>query len=42
MAEELPFLAADRPWERSGAVVLGTADLLDDPTREAVVATLER
>ena len=28
MAEELPFLAADRPWERAGLVVAGTPPVL--------------
>jgi hypothetical protein len=38
MAEELPFLAADRPWERAAFVVAGTSDLVHDPATEVVVA----
>lgn len=38
MAEELPFLAADRPWERAGLVVAGTPPLAHDPRTELVVA----
>jgi hypothetical protein len=38
MAEEGPFLAADRPWERAGLVVAGTPGLRYDPATELVVA----
>ena len=38
MAEELPFLAADRPWERAGLVVAGTPPLAHAPRTELVVA----
>ncbi|HEX4214246.1 MAG TPA: hypothetical protein VIA06_13085 [Candidatus Dormibacteraeota bacterium] len=38
MGEELPFLAADRPWERAGLIVSGTPDLPHDPSSEVVVA----
>jgi hypothetical protein len=37
-AEEIPFLAADRPWERADLVVHGTPDVPYDPERELVVA----
>ena len=37
-AEERPFLAADRPWERAVLAVCGTPALLCDPDREVVVA----
>lgn len=39
-AEEVPFLAADRPWERADLVVCGTAQLCSvpyDPGTEALV-----
>lgn len=38
MAEELPFQAAQRPWERAAAVVSGTPHLPHDPATEVVVA----
>lgn len=38
MAEELPFLAADRPWERATIIVAGTPDLAHDPVGEVVIA----
>jgi hypothetical protein len=38
MAEEVPFLAADRPWERAALVVAGTPGLAHDPETELVVA----
>jgi hypothetical protein len=38
MAEERPFLAADRPWERADLVVAGTPGLRHDPATELVVA----
>ncbi|HWS57746.1 MAG TPA: hypothetical protein VN257_04345 [Actinotalea sp.] len=36
-AEELVFLAQDRPWERAAVVLCGTPDVDHDPEREAVV-----
>ena len=38
MAEENPFLATQRPWERATLVVAGTPVLPHDPSTEAVVA----
>jgi hypothetical protein len=38
MSEELPFLAADRPWERAIVVVSGAPQLDHDPVNEVVVA----
>lgn len=38
MAEELPFLAADRPWERAIVTVAGTPQLDHDPVNDVVVA----
>lgn len=38
MAEEFPFLADQRPWERANAVVSGTPERAHDPTSEVVVA----
>jgi hypothetical protein len=38
MAEEFPFLAADRPWERADLIVAGTPPLPHDPRTELVVA----
>ena len=37
-AEEQPFLAADRPWERADVVVDGAPEAQHDPTIEIVVA----
>jgi hypothetical protein len=37
-AEEVPFLAADRPWERAGLIVAGVPGLPYDPAAELVVA----
>jgi hypothetical protein len=37
-AEELPFLAADRPWERARVIVAGTPHIDHDPIREVVIA----
>jgi len=37
-AEELPFLAADRPWDRADVVVDGAPRLPHDPATEMVVA----
>ena len=38
MIEELPFLAADRPWERATIIVAGTSDITHDPVGEVVIA----
>jgi hypothetical protein len=38
MAEEIPFLAAERPWERADLVVAGTSPLAYDPAAEVVVS----
>ncbi len=38
MAEELPFLAADRPWERAGVIVDGSNQLAHDRVSEVVLA----
>jgi hypothetical protein len=37
-AEEIPFLAADRPWERADLIVAGTPERPYDPVTELVVA----
>lgn len=38
MAEELPFLAADKPWERADVIVGGSDQIEHDPEVEVVVA----
>lgn len=38
IAEELPFLAQQRPWERAAAVVSGTPHVPHDPATDVVVA----
>jgi hypothetical protein len=38
MSEEIPFLAADRPWERATIIVAGTSGIRHDPIGEIVVA----
>jgi len=38
MIEELPFLAAARPWERATIIVAGTPDITHDPIGEVVIA----
>ncbi len=38
MTEELPFVAADRPWERATIIVAGTPDLIYDAVGEVVIA----
>jgi hypothetical protein len=42
MTEEIPFLAADRPWERATIIVAGTADVAYDPIGEVVIAAPAR
>lgn len=37
-AEEVPFLAADRPWERADVVLAGRGEIPYDPVRELIVA----
>ena len=37
MAEEDPFLLADRAWERATIIVAGTPELPHDPETEAIV-----
>ena len=38
MAEELPFLVQERPWERAAFIVAGTPLLPHDPARQVVIA----
>jgi hypothetical protein len=38
MAEEVPFLATDRPWERATLIIAGTPKVDHDPTAEVVLA----
>ncbi len=38
MTEEIPFLAADRPWERATIIVAGTGDVPYDPIDEVVIS----
>jgi hypothetical protein len=38
MTEEIPFLAADRPWERATLIVAGTPGIAHDPVGEVVIA----
>ena len=37
-AEEVPFLAGDRPWERAEVIVAGRPEIPYDPATELVVA----
>lgn len=37
MAEEIPFQAAERTWERADLVVCGTPKLTHDPEKEVVI-----
>jgi hypothetical protein len=39
MVEEIPFLAAQRPWERVDLVICGTPLIAFDPATELVVAS---
>ena len=38
MAEELPFMVRQRPWERAAVVLAGTPQLAHDPLRQVVIA----
>ncbi len=38
MSEEIPFLAADRPWERASLIACGTPGTRCDPGTELLVA----
>jgi hypothetical protein len=38
MIQELPFLAADRPWERTTIIVAGSSDITHDSVGEVVIA----
>ena len=38
MAEEVPFVAADRAWERADLVACGSPELAHDPATQIVVA----
>jgi energy-coupling factor transporter ATP-binding protein EcfA2 len=38
MTEEVPFLAADRPWERADVIVAGRRELPYEPATELLVA----
>jgi hypothetical protein len=38
MAEEIPFVAGQRPWERADLTVCGTPQISFDPATELVVA----
>ena len=38
MSEEIPFLAADRPWRRASVIVAGTPSLAHDRVDEVVLA----
>lgn len=42
MAEEIPFNAAQRTWERADLIVCGTPEIAFDPVTEIVVAELPR
>ena len=38
MAEELPFMAQQRPWTRANVIVAGTPSVPHDPANEVVIA----
>jgi hypothetical protein len=38
MAEELPFMARQRPWTRANVIVAGTPRVPHDPANEVVIA----
>ena len=42
MAEEIPFLAAERPWEHADLIACGTPEIPFDPATELVVAAPQR
>jgi len=39
MAEEVPFLSVQRPWERADLIVCGTPEISFDPVAELVVSS---
>jgi hypothetical protein len=39
MAEEVPFVADQRPWERADVVICGTPEIPLDPGTEVIVAS---
>ena len=41
MAEELPFMAHQRPWTRANVIVAGTPRVTHDPASEVVIAAGE-
>jgi hypothetical protein len=38
MAEEDPFIAGQRPWERADLIICGTLQISIDPAAELVIA----
>jgi len=38
MAEELPFMAQQRPWTRANVIVAGTPSVPHDPPNKVVIA----
>jgi len=38
MAEEMPFLAGQRPWEHASLIVCGTPEISFDPATELVLS----
>jgi hypothetical protein len=38
MAEELPFMARQRPWTRANVIAAGTPTVPHDPANEVVIA----
>lgn len=42
MAEEIPFQAGQRPWERADLIVCGTPQIPYDPAAELVIAPPDR
>ena len=38
MAEEDPFIAGQRPWERADLIICGTPQISFDPAAELVIA----
>jgi hypothetical protein len=39
MAEEGPFIAGERPWERADLIICGTPDISYDPATEIVIGS---